>query len=253
MSRKSTLTVLSFVLFLLVLASANLAAAQSFQLEGDRVVAVPGRHPGYGIANLAVVSVPDRGFTPLLSSTTYSWSGGRYMTNGGEMYAPVQLPDGALVEIVEMEACDDTDVGDVTLLFTYCPSPGSGTCFATVALSTGVPETPGCNVFSTPLTFPVVNNAENSYAFVFFNTTTDSSTRWKNARVYYRLQISPAPVSATFSDVPVGHPLHQFIEALASSGITAGCGGGNFCPNDPVTRGQMAVFLAKALGLHWAP
>jgi len=28
-------------------------------------------------------------------------------------------------------------------------------------------------------------------------------------------------------------------------GVTAGCGVGNYCPNDPVTRAQMAVFLLK--------
>jgi S-layer homology domain len=32
----------------------------------------------------------------------------------------------------------------------------------------------------------------------------------------------------------------------------AGFGGGNFCPNNPMTRVQMAVFLAKALGLSWS-
>ena len=41
------------------------------------------------------------------------------------------------------------------------------------------------------------------------------------------------------------------VEALAASGVTAGCGTGtDFCPNAPLTRGQMAVFLSKALGLH---
>ena len=29
-------------------------------------------------------------------------------------------------------------------------------------------------------------------------------------------------------------------------GITSGCGNGNFCPNDSVTRAQMAVFIIKA-------
>lgn len=43
----------------------------------------------------------------------------------------------------------------------------------------------------------------------------------------------------------------QYIEALVSSGITGGCGGGNFCPDAAVTRRQMAIFLAKELGLHW--
>jgi hypothetical protein len=34
-------------------------------------------------------------------------------------------------------------------------------------------------------------------------------------------------------------------------GITAGCGNGQYCPNDPVTREQMAVFLVRArLGLN---
>jgi hypothetical protein len=58
---------------------------------------------------------------------------------------------------------------------------------------------------------------------------------------------------ATFGDVPTNHQFFRFIEALVSSGITSGCGGGNYCPNDPVTRGQMAVFLSTALGLHFAP
>jgi hypothetical protein len=47
-------------------------------------------------------------------------------------------------------------------------------------------------------------------------------------RVYYQLQVSPAPAVATFNDVPTGHPFFRFVEALAASGITAGCGGGNY-------------------------
>lgn len=35
---------------------------------------------------------------------------------------------------------------------------------------------------------------------------------------------------------------------LASTGITRGCSETEFCPNDPVTRGQMAAFLVRALG-----
>jgi len=69
--------------------------------------------------------------------------------------------------------------------------------------------------------------------------------------VRYQLQVSPAPGTATFNDVPTNHPFFQFVEALAASGITAGCGGGNFCPDNPLTRGQMAVFLSIALGLHF--
>jgi hypothetical protein len=38
-------------------------------------------------------------------------------------------------------------------------------------------------------------------------------------------------------------------ERLFAEGVTAGCGGGNYCPEDPNTRGQMAVFLTKAFHL----
>ena len=79
----------------------------------------------------------------------------------------------------------------------------------------------------------------------------DGTETFGAVRIYYQLQVSPAPVIATFNDVPTSDPAFRFIEALVASGITAGCGGGNYCPDAPVTRRQVAVFLAKALGLHW--
>lgn len=78
-----------------------------------------------------------------------------------------------------------------------------------------------------------------------------SSTAVTMVRLRWHRQVSPAPAVASFGDVPTGHPFFQFVEALADSGITAGCGSGNYCPDLPLTRGQMAVFLSKALGLHW--
>ncbi len=39
------------------------------------------------------------------------------------------------------------------------------------------------------------------------------------------------------------------IEKLAAAGITSGCSANQFCPNDNVSRGQMAAFLVRALGL----
>jgi S-layer homology domain len=55
------------------------------------------------------------------------------------------------------------------------------------------------------------------------------------------------PGQEMFNDVPASNPFCPFIEELARRGITGGCGGGNFCPGDPVTRQQMAVFLVKTL------
>jgi nitrogen fixation protein len=56
----------------------------------------------------------------------------------------------------------------------------------------------------------------------------------------------PPPCTGVFPDVPCSSNFAKWIEALAASGITGGCGGGNYCPTNAVTRQQMAVFLLKA-------
>ena len=58
----------------------------------------------------------------------------------------------------------------------------------------------------------------------------------------------PAP-SGVFADVPTTYWAAAWIEQLAVEGITSGCGNGNFCPDLPVTRAQMAVFLVKTFNL----
>ncbi len=35
------------------------------------------------------------------------------------------------------------------------------------------------------------------------------------------------------------------MEQLALEGITGGCGNGNFCPDAPITRAEMSVFLLR--------
>ena len=57
----------------------------------------------------------------------------------------------------------------------------------------------------------------------------------------------PPACTGVFPDVPCSNPFAPWIEQLAEEGITGGCGGGNYCPGNPVIRQQMAVFLLKAL------
>jgi hypothetical protein len=62
--------------------------------------------------------------------------------------------------------------------------------------------------------------------------------------------VPPACSATMFADVEC--PDAQFVDwinQLATEGITGGCGNGNYCPQDSVTRGQMAVFLVKTFGL----
>ena len=64
-----------------------------------------------------------------------------------------------------------------------------------------------------------------------------------------------AAKAAGFSDVEPGGTHAANIDALAAAAITAGCGSEplRYCPDRPVTRAQMATFLARALGLIEAP
>jgi hypothetical protein len=50
-----------------------------------------------------------------------------------------------------------------------------------------------------------------------------------------------------FTDVPTSASYHDEVESLVGAGITAGCGGTQYCPGNPVTRGQMAQFLVRGL------
>lgn len=58
----------------------------------------------------------------------------------------------------------------------------------------------------------------------------------------------PTPAMQRFADVPPSNPFYNFIDRLAELGITLGCGGGNYCPTDAVTREQMAAFMMRSLG-----
>lgn len=51
---------------------------------------------------------------------------------------------------------------------------------------------------------------------------------------------------ADFLDLPQGQTFHASVERILRAGITAGCGGGNYCPQSSITRAQMAVFVLRA-------
>lgn len=51
--------------------------------------------------------------------------------------------------------------------------------------------------------------------------------------------------SQIFNDVPPGSQFYDDINAIAMAGITTGCGSGNYCPDDYVTRKAMAAFMHR--------
>jgi hypothetical protein len=56
----------------------------------------------------------------------------------------------------------------------------------------------------------------------------------------------PPATGMVFNDVQAGDFAAAWIEQLSALQITAGCGGGNYCPNSSVSRAEMAAFLLKS-------
>jgi glucose/arabinose dehydrogenase len=66
------------------------------------------------------------------------------------------------------------------------------------------------------------------------------------------LEESPSTSSGTFSDVPAG-PFSGYIERIAELGIATGYPDGTFRPANPISRGEMAVMLVRALDIAAEP
>lgn len=92
------------------------------------------------------------------------------------------------------------------------------------------------------------------------DTTTEEPTRRQGPRWRYVIAAMVATMALTsgmtayaahlFDDVPGTNPFHSDVTWLAGTGITSGCGGNNFCPNNPVTRAQMARFMKSFYNLQ---
>lgn len=174
------------------------------------------------------------------------------------VYAVGQLdfPDGATLSQLQIWAYDaDASDGLNVTLWETCQAPGfnapSSTQLATIDTFGAI----GTYFGFTPLNGHRVDVRNCAYtARLLLNPGTyckGTAIQLQKIQVSWTRDVAPAPASATFGDVPTSHPFFQYVEALATAGVTGGCGNGNYCPNAALTRGQMAVFLSKALGLEW--
>ncbi|HKD18574.1 MAG TPA: S-layer homology domain-containing protein [Thermoanaerobaculia bacterium] len=164
-----------------------------------------------------------------------------------EYYAALDIPAGAVIDFIGLDDATDTDgiigvalyqrVADGSMnLITAFSVPAHPTYFQVDGLG--------------PLSIPYSGH-ESEWVI---NVEQDESLTlewfaW--VEVHWHRTVSLPPPTPTFNDVPNSDPAYQYVEALVASGVTGGCGGGNYCPDNPVTRRQMAVFFAKALGLHY--
>lgn len=169
---------------------------------------------------------------------------------GFHHYQQVEIPAGAVIDYIGVNTAT---TGDAFMGFTLHFRDHLGGTAQLVSASL-----PGHVSFSTDLFGPLGIQVPSNLDRVFIldleqaPLPVDSDKQlFGYFEVWWRRTVSDPPATPTFGDVPASHPYYQFIEALAKSGITGGCGQGNYCPDAPLTRGQMATFLAKALGLHW--
>jgi hypothetical protein len=175
---------------------------------------------------------------------------GRFCTNcdvvTGVFYAPLDLPAGVVIDYIGVNSTSDTDgVLGVALW--------ERDRFANKTLLHGfsLPAHGWDTDISGPLNILVEDHVDKELVLQIEQAIHPNFQYFGWVEVWWRRTVSPGPSTATFTDVPPSHPFFPYVEALVTSGVTAGCGGGRFCVDDPLTRGQMAVFLSKALGLHW--
>src|SRR5512135_3711064 len=106
--------------------------------------------------------------------------------------------------------------------------------------------TTGCG--TSPLRYCPENNVTRAEMAVFV------------LRAIHTMPYTPPPpaVPGVFSDVPVAGKewMQAWIEDFYAHGITTGCGLSPliYCPENNVTRAEMAVFIDRAFGLYpWEP
>lgn len=216
----------------------------------NRLETTRARPTAYGTDAYTITVVPAIAFFPPQWNHTYfdSLTLGRLgdLNVVTDFYAPIDLPGGAIVDFIGLNS--STNALNAFGVAMYRRSPNGA--LGTVATFGSTVHGWDTDYNAAPINFLLTNSSTATILHVQQGSFPSVGHAFGAVEVWWRRTVSPAS-GVTFNDVPASHAFYQFIEALAASGITAGCGSGNFCPDAPLTRGQMAVFLAKALGLHW--
>ena len=248
-----------FLLFFFVMSFPSVAVLQA-QGHLPKITIYPssvGQRPAeseeFGVQSESVYNLNPSDFVAEIpASRAMVWDFSVYPAGSSvELTAPVHIPSGVLLKSLTVYYRDIDLVTDPTDGYFLVGADTGGAGAYAVSFPTGAPGDTNATM-NFPGNIEPVDNGAHHYAFrVTLHRTNNDYQEIYRVAIRYQRQVSPPPGTATFADVPTTHLFYQYIEALAAAGITAGCGGGNFCPDAALTRGQMAVFLSKALGLHW--
>jgi len=251
---------------ILVVLFASFVAAAAYGVDGRHhskppagVLQKPNVGPGTPAASETVTTISSVGVQLLDPQQSFVSDGDTYfrylLTVPGDFVASLSLPAGAVIDYVGLGSCDQAG-GNVEA--TIYLQPADGSAYSTIAdlLSSAHGSTTPCAVDYNPTALAYTNtqNSAQSLQVDIYEPPTapvDGSVEFGSVEVWWHPSVSPAPGSPTFGDVQPGDFAFKQIEALVAAGVTGGCGGGNFCPTRNVTRAEVAVFIAKALGLYW--
>jgi S-layer homology domain len=215
---------------------------------------------------ISILQIPAAAFTPRCSGITTEYESNGYIRvagdNGcssfnGQLQAAVYLPTGVNVHFLDLYGQDNEPSDDLSaILRGYKGGFDNDDAYNDIVGVTTEGVTGRQYTFSDQVDYTVDNNVaygDGVALTVLIFAEAGLDVGFKGVDIWWSRQVSPAPAVATFNDVPTGHPFFQYIEALYDSGVTGGCSAAPplYCPDNYVTRGQMAVFLAKALGLAW--
>ncbi|MBL8062553.1 MAG: InlB B-repeat-containing protein, partial [Anaerolineales bacterium] len=181
---------------------------------------------GYGTLNDQTASSVTALNTNTFTRPGYAFSGWNTAANGsGTAYA-----DGASYDFTT----DITLYAQWTLSPTFVDVPADYWAWQYIESLYSAGITGGCS--SNPLSYCPDQAVTRAQMAVFILKG-----------IHGRLFVPSAATGNVFGDVLIGHWAAAWIEQFASEGITAGCGNGNYCPDQAATtRAQMAVFLLRA-------
>ena len=220
--------------------------AQSYGLDEQRLT--------IGAGDFQSLRSPEAGVGP---------DGYFYLEPGDEFFAPVSIPHGTYISemcLYSYDADPAPFIETVLVAMRLVPAGESPSMTSTSVFANSFGDV-GYDVRCAQVGYThrakidvdgdAVPDDVAYYVYAHRSSAGEQALGLGGVSLTWKRQVSPPASPQTFADVPPSDPGFPHIEALAASGVTAGCAGGSFCPDASLTRRQMAVFLAKALGLHW--
>jgi hypothetical protein len=183
----------------------------------------------------AVLHASASGYGPV----TYQWrKGGVPLSDGGTISGvhtatltidPVSFSDAGSYDVLVTDSCASTSSNSAALSVEFADVPASSPFHDDILSIATEGITGGCGGGNYCPTSPV----RRDQMAVFLLKSEHGSA------------YVPPGCTGAFADVACPGPFTDWVEQLAAEGVTGGCGGGNYCPSQSVTRAQMAIFLLK--------